>query len=529
MENTMHKLKVYATRQAFLITRLVLLLCFYTTAGICQTPQLSASLHGTFVDAENGQPIPDVLVRASAEKIEQVYPDRDFAHATATDTEGTFSLTIPNEPETYYAFSLMALHPEYQSKLLRQEMSPGKNRYDLGEIALKRTLSLQGNVSGGMEVQGCIVNLKMHDKSADFFRAAAPVEHGAKIDATGNFHFSDLYPIEYTLTVSQNGVIIAFVDAIHPQEQPHISIRLPKLKTLHGTVVDTEARPIAAAQIYATRHRETPFGHNALLASAQTNDTGNFQMQVLETEAQYLSLEISKRGYFSRVYQNVVIGEKPLTVPLEKGMTVKGHVILPEDIDPAAHYTVKIFPADTQMEPSLNPLVLYKPLLSRHFPATASTFTVDGLFSGTYTFYIVGDGISATAINVEASPNSEAVSIIADRPTSTLQGHVRWADTGEPVHNAVVSRSWYPWELNPSDLSMTLDRFEVETDTDGNFKFDNLTEKPYQLYIRAVHAELETATNRYQRTRIHKQVEIPIPGTGYRIYLGKRDGTPFAE
>ena len=130
---------------------------------------------------------------------------------------------------------------------------------------------------------------------------------------------------------------------------------------------------------------------------------------------------------------------------------------------------------------------------------------------------------------MEVSANSEAVFMIADRPTSTLQGQVRWADTDEPVPNAVVSRSWYPWELNPYDMSMTLDRFEVETDTDGTFKFDNLTEKPYQLSIRAVHAALEAATRRYQRTSVHKQVEIPIPGTAYRIYLGKRDGTPFAK
>ncbi len=510
---------------------LLILLCFwlYTATSICQTSQPSTTLHGRFVDAENGQPIPDVLVRASPEKIEQVHPDRDFVHATATDAKGSFSLTIHNEPATYYAFSLMALHPQYQSKLLRHEMSPGKNRYDLGKIALKRTLSLQGNVSDGENSQGLIVNLKMHDTSADFFRAAAPIEHAAKTDTTGNFHFSDLYPIEYTLTVSKNDVIIAFMDALHPRRQSYISIRLPKLNTLHGTVVDTQAHPIAEARIYATRHREMPFGHNALLASAASDDMGKFQMQVLATEAQYLSLEVSKIGYFSRVYQNVVIGEKPLTVLLEKGMTVNGHVILPEDIDPKAHYTVKVFPADTQMEPSLNPLVLHKPLLSRYFPATESTFTVDGLFSGVYTFYLVGDGISATAINVETSSNSETVSILSDRPTSTLHGHVLWADTGEPVHNAIVSRSWYPWELNPSDISMTLDRFEVETDADGNFKFDNLTEKPYQLYIRAVHAEFETATKRYQRTHIQKQVEIPILGTIYRIYLGKRDGTPFTK
>ncbi len=505
-----------------------ILLLLFTTAGICQTLE-SASLQGTLVDAENGQPIPDVLVRAAPEKIKRVYPDQQFAHATATDTDGTFSLTIPNKPQTYYAFSLMAIHPQYQTRRLQQEMSPGKNHYDLGKIALRHTLSLQGNVSGNKDIQGLIVNLKMHNKSADFFRAAAPIEHAAKIDATGNFNFSDLYPIEYTLTISQNGVIIAFVDAINPQTQTQISIHLPKLKTLHGTVVDTQERPIAEAQIYATRHRETPSGHSMLLASAKTDNTGNFQMQVLETKPQHLSLEISKKGYFSRVYENVEIGKKPLIVPLEKGLTVKGHVILPQGISSDAHYAVKVFPAETQMEPSLNPLVLRKPLLARHFPAIESAFTVDGLFSGTYTLYIVGDGISATGINVEASANSEEIFIIADRPGSTLQGQVLWANTSEPVPNAIVSRSWYPWELNPHDMSMTLDRFEVETAADGRFKFDNLTEKPYQLRIRAVHAALEETTERYQRTLIHKQVEIPAPGTAYRIYLGRQDGIPFAK
>ena len=511
------------------MTRSILLLLFlYTASGICQTPD-GAHLHGTCIDAEDGQPIPDVLVRADSEKIERVYPNREFKHATVTDAEGTFSLTVPNEPQTYYAFSLMALHPQYQAKRLRQEMVRGRSRYDLGEIALKRTLSLQGNISMNKDVHGLVVNLKMHNKSADFFRAAAPIEHAAKTDTTGNFHFSDLYPIEYTLTISQNGVIIAFVDAINPQAQTRISIRPPTLKTLYGTVVDTQKHPIAEAQIYATRHRETPYGHSVLLASTQTDNTGNFQIQVLETEPQRLSLEISKKGYFSRVYENVKISKERLIAPLEKGLTVKGHVILPPDIASDAHYVVKVFPADAQMEPSLNPLVLHKPLLSRHFPATEPAFTVDGLFSGIYTFYIVGDGISATAINVEASVNDKEVFIIADRPGRMLQGQVLWADTDEPVPNAIVSRSWYPWELNPYDMSMTLDRFEAETEANGKFKFDNLTEKPYQLHIRAVHAVFENATGLYQRTLIHKQVEIPAPGTAYRIYLGRQDGTSFEK
>ncbi|MYA71778.1 carboxypeptidase regulatory-like domain-containing protein [Candidatus Poribacteria bacterium] len=509
-------------------TSLILLLLFFTTTavGVCQTPN-GASLHGTCVDAENGQPISDVLVRADAEKIASVYPDRDFEHATATDANGAFSLTIPNDPQTYYAFSLMAIHPKYQAKRLRHEMSPGKSKYDLGKIELKRTLTLKGTVSGNKDLAGLIVNLKMHAKSADFFRAAAPIEHGAKTDPTGNFHFAELYPIAYTLTISRNDVIIAYVESINPQKQAEVAIRLPKLETLRGTVVDAQAHPIAGAQIYATRHTETPSGHSAILAAAQTDDAGNFQMQVLTTEPRLLSLEVRKRGYFSRIYENVVIGKMPPMVRLEKGVTLKGHVILPQDLPADAQFTVKVFPADMQMEPSLNPLALYKPLLSRYFPVTESAFHVDGLFAEKYTLYITGDGISATRMDVDASTNIEERFIVADRSTATLQGQVLWADTGDPVHNAVVSRSWYPWELHPSDMSMTLDRFETETDTHGKFKFSNLTEARYQLYIRAVHIVSEDTTKRYQRTRIHKQVAIPTAGTTYRIYLGKQDGTPF--
>ena len=512
----------------FIIRSISLLLFLFSISGICQTPN-GARLYGTFVDAKDGHPIPDVLVRVAAEEIARVYPDREFAHATATDTNGTFSLTVPNEGHTYHAFSLMALHPQYQSKHLRQEMPTQKSKYDLGEIVLRRTLPLQGNVSGKKNVAGLLVNLKMHDKSADFFRAAAPIEHAVKTDTTGNFQFTELYPIEYTLTISQNGLIIAFIESINPQKQAQISIRLPNLKTFRGTVVNTQERPIAGAQIHATRHAETAHGHGALLSSAHTNEAGNFQMEVLETEPRLLSLEVSKKGYFSRVYENVDLGKMPPILPLKKGARVKGSVILPQDIPSDGQYTVKVFPIDTQMKSSLNPLALYKPILSRHFPVTESAFVVDGLFSEKYMLYIVGDGISATRIDVDISTHSKEALVVADQPTTTLQGQVLWADTGEPVRNAVVSRSWYPWELHPYDMSMTLDRFEVETDAEGKFKFSNLTEAHYQLRIRAVHAVFEATTERYQRTLIHKQVEIPAAGTIYRIYIGRQDGTPFAK
>ena len=511
------------------MTRWILLLFFLgTVSGICQIPD-SITLHGTFIDVQDGHPIPEVLVRVAAEKIERVYPDQEFAHATVTDTKGTFSITIPNENQIYHAFSLMVLHPQYQAKLLRKDMSSSKSKYDLGIISLSRTLPLKGEVSGEKNVTGLVVSLKMHDKSADFFRAAAPIEHAVKTDTTGNFDFTKLYPIEYTLTISRDNLIIAFIESVNPQQQAYMSVHLPKLKTFRGTVVDTQERPIAGAQIHATRHAETSHGHEVLLSSAQTDEAGDFQMEVLETESRLLSIEVSKKGYFSRVYENVDLGKMPSILPLKKGTSVKGRVILPQNIPSDGQYIVKVFPVDAEMEPSLNPLVLYKPILSKHFPATESDFVVDGLFAEKYILYILGDGISATRIDVDVSINPEQVRVVADQPTTTLQGQVFWADTGKPVRNAVVSRSWYPWELQPYDMSMTLDRFEVETGMHGRFKFHNLTEAHYQLHIRAVHAVPETATERYQRTLVHKEVEIPASGTAYRIYIGRRDGTPFAK
>ena len=72
----------------------ILLSFFFIATGICQIPD-SASLHGTCVDAENGQPIPDVLVRADAEKLASVYPNREFEHATATAADGGFFTEDP--------------------------------------------------------------------------------------------------------------------------------------------------------------------------------------------------------------------------------------------------------------------------------------------------------------------------------------------------------------------------------------------------------------------------------------------------
>ena len=492
-----------------------------------------ASLSGSFVEAENGQPITGVTVRAASEVKDTVYPDRSYAHETETNTNGEFRLTIPNDSETYYAFTLIALHPQYQTHRWRWEMSPEKNVYDLGELALKSFISLQGKVSTSKAVHtvdGLTVQLKMHNRSADFFRAAAQPEHTVHTDGEGNFLFSELHPIEYSLTISRNNVIIAFLESVNPQSKKPLKIRVPKMQTLYGTVVDAKQNPIADANLYAARRSENRHGHRALLAMTQTDANGTFQMQLMDTKPHLLSVEVSKKGYLSRVYPKVEIGKDPLIIPLQKGYAIKGRVILPRNVPSDGYYEVKVFPENTSMEPTLNPLTLNRPLLSKRFPVTETTFVLDGLFEEKYRLYIAGDGIAATQINVKVTANGKEVFIIADRPTVGIKGQVLWADTGEPVRNAVISRSWYPWELSQYDMSLTLDRFKTETDAQGKFAFSNLTQERYQLHIRAVQSVYEKETKTYQRVHIQKQVTIPFcTDNVYHIYLGKMDGTPFAR
>ena len=121
------------------------------------------------------------------------------------------------------------------------------------------------------------------------------------------------------------------------------------------------------------------------------------------------------------------------------------------------------------------------------------------------------------------------MTVLANHPTVTLQGRVLWADTGVPVVKALVSRSWYPWELEIYDTPMLLDRFETETDEQGGFAFSNLTQGRYLLQIRYADATFDKASGSYKKTLIHKQVEIPACGESSIFYLGRRDGISFVS
>ena len=493
-----------------------------------------ATVAGSLISADDGQPLSGALVSVISEHSNRFYSDATDIHETETDTNGEFRLSIPNDSDTYFAFTVIASHPYHQTHRWRWEMIPDKTDYTLGELTLKPFLSLSGNVGDVKSDRsrfGLTVRLKMHNTPADFFRAAAQPEHTVTTDGEGSFVFPELHQISYSLTVAQNGGIIAYLESVNPQTDNPLQIQLPKLQALHGSVVDTQQQPLSEVQVLATLHAKKRDGHGTRLTRTQTDEKGVFEMQVIDVPDALLSVEVLKKGYLSRVYPNVKITKDPLIVTLKKGHVIKGNVILPENTD-ATYYDVKVFPMDVEMTPKLNPLALNKPIMSRRFDFSAQAFVLDGLFEGEYTLFITGSDFTTNGINVKAGEDvdtwGDAILVVADKPTISLMGQVKWSDTGEPVHNAIVIRSWYPWDLDRYDMSMTLDRFETETDAEGKFAFSGLTQGRYTLLIRAVDTVWVNETRKYKRLYTQKQVEIPYcSDKTHHIYLGRQDGRTF--
>ncbi len=491
-----------------------------------------ATVTGSITGAEDGQPLSGAIVSVVSEHSNSFYSDATDTHETETDTNGEFRLTVPNDSDAYYAFTVIASHPSYQTHRWRWEMIPDKTEYMLDELKLNPFLFLTGKVEdtkSNRSRQGLTVRLKMHNTSADFFRAAAQPEHTATTDQEGRFVFAELHPIDYSLTVAQNDGIIAYLETVNPQTDNPLHIQLPNLIALHGSVVDTQQQPLSDVQVRTILHAKESGGHGAHLAMTQTDEKGVFNLQVMETASQLLSVEVSKKGYLSRVYPNVKISRDPVRVTLEKGHTVKGTVILPVNTA-ATYYDIKVFPIDVEMTPKLDPLALNKPIMSRRFDMAAQEFVLDGLFGGEYKAFITASNFTSIGMNVEAGENDDGILVVADRPTRSLMGQVMWSDTGEPVENAVVVRSWYPWDLDRYDMSLTLDRFETETDAEGKFVFSGLTQGRYALLIRTVHTVWVNETRKYKRIYTQKQVEIPICSDNtHHIYLGRQDGRTFKK
>ena len=115
------------------------------------------------------------------------------------------------------------------------------------------------------------------------------------------------------------------------------------------------------------------------------------------------------------------------------------------------------------------------------------------------------------------------VNIFVKSSIANLTGRLLWANTKEPVKDAIILRSWYPWELEPYYRLVDFQQFDVNTNAQGVFEFQNVFEGGrYLLEIRCV--DPNTGEVGSKKRVIRKHVEV-FAGQDVNcvIYVGKED------
>ncbi len=501
-----------------------------TASGIKIRLERGAVARGKVLNTAR-QPIADVNVKVASAALHAVQPHLHFSRWTMTNQAGEFAITVESHPERFRYFAIMVNHPGYQGQIVQTALERGKTEYSLDPILLEKALMLQGRVSDPLRrsVEALRVELRRHHKRLNF-RGFVPMEKTAYTDVNGYFFFEGLYPTDYSLTVLESQTARYYLKRVNPSIMSQIHIQLEKTQQLRGHVIDTNGIPLEEVNVRAgvqLKEHGVPFNS---LARETTNKEGVFSLDILRTEPKHLVLTFSKPGYLSATLRNVEIKNKKLQVVLERGHSINGYLFVPSNIvPPKGNFTVKLFPAGIQMKPTLTAIGEQpRPLISEHFPIFERRFLVQGIPSDRYDLYIVGDGIGATSTTVDLTFGDDEVTLVA-RPIVELHGRILWADTQQPVVDASVLRSWYPWDLEDIGFSLPLlQQFTVETDRKGEFRFSNLTEGRYILQITYADVSLETPLEQMKEKIIRKEIDVMVSRNApqpFVFYLGRRDNS----
>jgi len=482
-----------------------------------------AVVHGRLVDIAS-QPLPNLEVR----DVVRTYSIRSsvrYGRIVMTDDNGEFSMMIPCEPERYRLFYILIDNPGYQGQRIDEKIEPEQDRYELGDIVVEKTLELRGKISPRVAGREIDVILKAHDRRPVPPPIRFQNRKTAHVDTEGNFAISELYPIEYSLTVIEDRTVKYFLKNVNPKESPYLKIFLQKTQIIKGRVTDAYHNPLSGADVVAGMIK--PGERPMTISQGTTQADGTFQLEVLKLKPQYLTLSVFKEGYLSqRVKRARLKNKEKLRFVLEhkRSASIRGYVFMPPDISQDDDFKVKLFPSNMSMEQGIDSFFeTRKPLVSRRFKRTNGSFSIEGLSGAKYRLYVVGDGLRASGITVDLISGDKEINLFVKPSSAHLHGQVLWADSKEPIREALVRRSWYPWELEPYDLTASFRRFEVSTDEQGRFEFKNVMEgNRYTLQIGCMDVEKNPASS--GKKLISKRIDVfASKDADYIIYVGRGD------
>ena len=481
-----------------------------------------ALVRGRLVDI-NSVPIPNLVIRIASIRIApKVYFPTKYIRETHTDVNGEFSVMVPRSPERTRAFYIILNNPGFQGKRIENDIVPGQSLYEIGDIQLEKTLEIEGKILPNVGKGNLEVVLQRHGRSPTPMPIQVPIRETKPVNPDGKFSISGLYPVPYTLTVMDDRMVRYFLEGVNPLVSRTLKITLQETEIIQGQVINLEEIPLSGATVTAKMRGGVP---SITLSKCVSQDDGTFKLELLKVKSEDVRLVISKNGFLANAHEKSEFQSKDrFKVVLEKGVSLVGHVMITPELSQEGDFTIKLFPIDMSMQPGTKRgFDDRKPLFSRRFERADGSFSIEGLARAAYGLYVVGEGLAPTNIRVDLTDGDKEVNIFVKSSIANLTGRLLWANTKEPVKDAIILRSWYPWELEPYYRLVDFQQFDVNTNAQGVFEFQNVFEGGrYLLEIRCV--DPNTGEVGSKKRVIRKHVEV-FAGQDVNcvIYVGKED------
>lgn len=246
--------------------------------------QIGQGVRGVVVDPFN-QPLSgtEVLVAEAFNPVNflasiartQSMPKRRF-NKTLTDEAGRFELAFdPNVNADVFV-----RHPSFQLEERKGVHIPTEGLEDLGVIALKQGLTIQGHVRSAVTGQALPeATVRLSQPGSMAFQAAPGEEDGVlrTTDATGAYRLAGLKPGAYTVEAFAKGharesrANIGLAEGAAPTE---VDFSLKEGLSISGMVVDGDGKPVAAARVEAVSYSvQAP-----VTGTARSDEKGLFEV-----------------------------------------------------------------------------------------------------------------------------------------------------------------------------------------------------------------------------------------------------------
>jgi len=253
---------------------------------------------------------------------------------------------------------------------------------------------------------------------------AAPVEEQstATTDQDGKFRVEGLEPGRYRVEAQATGTARAMAAPVVVPADQELILELPAASFIEGSVVDSEGKPAAGAEVIATG--------GASVVHGETTETGTFSLEV-EPRTHFLSARSKDQAGKARDPVSVAAGQtaRGVKIELSAGASLAGTVVARASLMPIPNARINLSPAGAGGS------------LGGSITDASGSFLIGGLPPGQYDVDISADGYSPEERRGLVLQEGQRFPLqVTLKATGALSGVVR-DQAGKTVIDAVVRAS----------------------------------------------------------------------------------------